>query len=211
MVQLVAGGPEMFDAMLFRESHQGTIDFIANQFANTRNMLVGAGTAFMEKARSVFEEVNSSEAIRRARALARSVENLWEKDDIKSIWELADFQNAKPTMQRWVMANPVVRELFHAQRLDGYSDTYLDMEPGCRGADHYDYRMVMDGVIVDTAPEKEGEEAGWSYRVFCEEIKEDDRLLDPAEKDMILMSWEAAEAILNMEIDDPTSPVGGKL
>lgn len=211
MVQLVAGGPEMYDAMIFRESHQGTINFLAQQFENSKNLLVGAGTAFMDKARTVFEEVNSSEAMRRARALARSVGNMWEKDEIKSIWDLADFQSAKPTMQRYLMANPVVRDLFVAQRIDGYSDTYVDMEPGRKGLDHYDYRMVMDGVIVDTPPEKEGEEAGWSYRLFFEEYLEDDRPLDVAEKDMVLSSWEAMNAILAWGEDDPTDPLGGKL
>ena len=52
------------------------------------------------------------------------------------------------------MAQPDIRSLYHKGHCDGYSDTYVDMEPGLVGEQHYDYRRVMDGVVEET-------ETGW--------------------------------------------------
>lgn len=112
------------------------------------------------------------------------------------------------------MANQKVREMYHNQQLDGYADTYLDLAPGQRGEDHYDYRRVMDGVVQDCKIiNAEGEEEdSWMMSFYFEgELAEGDRKLDVTEVSHILSTWDAMQAILAAGEADPTNPFGGSL
>jgi len=44
-----------------------------------------------------------------------------------NIQSFTDAQNANMLMQRWIMANPNVRQLYLDQNLDGYSATYCNV------------------------------------------------------------------------------------
>lgn len=104
-------------------------------------------------------------------------------------WEA--MQQANLTMQRWVMAQPDVRDLYQSQDIDGYSDEYVDLDEGGIGESHYDYRRVMDGVITD------GEEVDeWVIKHYFEDLLPGDRELDHYEKELILNTWEAAKYML---------------
>jgi hypothetical protein len=107
-------------------------------------------------------------------------------------------------MQRWIMAEPTVRELYHDQRCDGFSDTYVDMEPGKVGEEHYDWRRVMSGVVRyddDTVVAK----------FYMDDLREGDRELDSWEKISIVGSWEVLKIAVSQMNEDPTSVFGDKL
>jgi hypothetical protein len=114
-------------------------------------------------------------------------------------------QNASLTMQRWIMAEPTVRTLFHKQLCDGYSDTYVDMYPGRVGEDHYDYRRVMNGVVVPH------EERGGDATTYMEDLIPDDVELDLNDQIDIISSWQFIQAKVAERNEDPTSKYNGTL
>jgi hypothetical protein len=151
------------------------------------------------------EYFNGSEAMRLAQAAINRAGSVFQADTIRDLYQIGELQNAPLVMQRFIMANPVVRDLYHQQRCDGYSDTYLDMEPGAVGLAHYDYRRVITGMVM------EDEEHGWKIVHCLDELKEGDRPLQIEEKDIVLSVWDVVEARIREGKDDPTSPTGGSL
>lgn len=211
MVQVVSGGVAEFNALAYQERHPSTIGFLQNQFQNARTVFTEAGERFMSGARELFERFNGDEALRRARALARKVQNTFQRNEIRAIQDLAGLQAANQVMQRWNMANPTLRTMFHEQRVDGYSDTYVDMHPGRVGDDHYDYRLVTNGMVLKVPKAKGEEEEGWKATFYFEEAAEGDRHLDVSEQSDILSTWDYVEAVLKIGEDDPSNQRGGKL
>ena len=83
-------------------------------------------------------------------------------------------------------------------------DTYVDVEPKRIGDDHYDYRRVMDGVMVITDDD-------WYAKCYVEELKEGDRDLSHGEKTDIIQTWSNLEYLIALNKEDPTSADGGFL
>lgn len=109
--------------------------------------------------------------------------------------ELLDWhalQNANPTMQRWIMANPTVRELYQDQNIDGYSEQYKDVFGGGIGDSDYNYRRVTTGVIMDDSTDDT-----WTVKHHYEDLLPGDKELDHYEKCIILETWSATDWILD--------------
>lgn len=100
-------------------------------------------------------------------------------------------QNANATMQRWVMANPTVRQLYLDQNIDGYSGEYVDISGSGIADTDYNYRLVMSGVIQDVG---DGDE--YVIKHYFQDLLPGDRLLDHFEKEVILDSWAASEWLI---------------
>ncbi|MDD2879631.1 MAG: hypothetical protein PHQ58_04275 [Rhodoferax sp.] len=196
---------DAFDALVYPQQHPGTVQFLQNQVSSLTHTLTDAGRAFMQRSRDVFEQYNSSAALKFARDVMQAVKGAFSVPCIKPLWEMEELQNADLLMQRWIMANPSVRTLYHAQRCDGYSDTYMDMAPGLKAEDHYDYRRVMDGVFVYD------DNGDWKSTQYLDQLVEGDRDLLFEEKVDILNTWNATDILIAMSGQDPTSPSGGSL
>lgn len=204
MVQVVYGTSEDFDALIYGANHPTTIQYLQNQATNFSQTLTDAGRNFISSTQHLFEKLNGSDAMRLARAALRKAGSAFQRDEVRSIWEMGEMQNAPFTMQRWIMANPVVREKYNAQLCDGYSGTYVDMFPGTRGMDHYDFRQVMDSQLVEN-------EDGWEIHHYFEDLIEGDRQLSFDEKIDILSTWDIVAAMMKEGGEDPTSVFGSKL
>lgn len=203
-VNVIDGDSAVFDAVVFGEKHQGTINYLRNQFTGFGEHLSAAGQAFVQGAQAIFEQFNNSEAMRAARRAVQKVKGVFMLDEVRTLWDLVEIQNAGLKMQRWIMAEPTVRELYHAQGCDGYSESYVDMNPGCIGEAHYDYRRVMNGIVQDTAEE-------WQATFYMDDLHEGDRELTLDEQVDILNTWDVVRHMLKHGKEDPTSPFGGSL
>jgi hypothetical protein len=210
MAQVLIGGAQEFNALLYSPKHPSTVDFIKNQLNNFSNTLTDAGRTFLQDSSELIEKFNGSEAMRLSRVAYKKVSNLFQKDVIKPLCEVTEFQIAQLQMQRWIMAEPTVRTLYHQQRIDGYSETYVDVQPEATGDEHYDYRRVMDGIVTDL-PVDGDSEAGWSHTQFIDDLKEGDRELDIDEQSDILITWANVKAIIDAGKEDPTSGFGGMM
>lgn len=198
------GAADAFDAHVYGESHPSTIQYLSNQVSNISDTITGAGRQFIERSKQAFEHFNGSNAINFARKVVQSVKNVFNTKHVVKLWELDDMQKASMVMQRWIMANPSVRDLYHRQQLDGYSDTYIDIHGSVTKEDHYDYRRVMNGVMVETPDD-------WYSKEYLDEILDGDRELLHEEQVDIIHTWNAMDLILALGQEDPTSPSGGSL
>jgi hypothetical protein len=204
-MQLAYGATDVYNALIYGEKHPGTVDFLKNQFVGATTMLTDAGRHFYETAKASFEHYNSNAALNYARNAIKALTG--GNTDIQSVQylgELKQLQNASVLMQRWLMACPEMRERYFEQKLDGYSDTYVNVSGLDIGRNHYDYRCVMHGLMTI---DEDGTER-WTQ--YFDELKEGDRELLLSEKVDIVDSWNAMNVLMQFG-DDPTNPYGGKL
>jgi hypothetical protein len=162
------------------------------------------GRQFMLKSKETYENLQNSEALRIARAAIRQTKNLFKADTILELKTLEELQAAQPTMQRWLMSNPTIRELYLQQRCHGFKDTYHDPNPEGLRATDYNWRRVMTGVVEET------EGGDWTTTQYLEELLPDDVELTHDQKVDILSTWDVANLFLSTGFD-VTDPWGGKL
>lgn len=204
-----------FDALVFGQQHPSTLQYVEqriNDFQqNISQTLTDAGRAFFAVVPQLFEQFNGAEALRAARMAVQRLGRAFQRDEICFLPDLVSLQNAPLTMQRWIMAEPTIRRTYHLQRCDGYSDTYVDLEPGLVGDQHYDYRRVMNGIVQEVPAENEDEEPGWKVSTYLEELRPGDMELAIDQKIPIFDSYAVALAIHWLGEDDITSASGNKL
>lgn len=210
MINVIQGGSTAFDALAYGiDQHPANTNYFQQQIQSISNTLTDIGQNFFSNAQNLYQQVNNSETMRIARAALRSTASLFQPNQILSIFDIHKMQNAPIVMQRWIMANPEARTLYHKQQIDGYSDTYKDMFPGVVGEQHYDYRRVMDGVVQDTT-DLEGNES-WCVKYYPDELYEGDKELSHYDKVDILSTYEILEAFLAAGKEDPTSQYGSMM
>lgn len=200
-VNVIHAGPTGFDYAIFGDHSPINSQYFQQQLSYFSDSLNDMGRRFMEGSREIYDRLNNSEALRMARAAMRTVRGVFHPNMIVPLETLEDLRSAQPLMQRYVMAEPMLREKFHRQLVDGYSSTYVDVDPGCIGSNHYDYRRVMTGIVQDTVTE-DGED-GWVSHNYYDEDRGDDRDLDSGEKFAILNTWDIVKMFVNSG-RDPT-------
>lgn len=199
---------DQFKALVYPQKHPSTVEYLHQQFAALPPLITDKAKSFFEEAKKVTDWVTSSQAWNLAREAVKSVfgeTNIVKDDMVMSLKDMLQFQTATTTMQRWIMANPTVRKTYHDQQCDGYSDTYVDLEPDCVGKEHYDYRRVMDGVMEFQ------QDNSWKMTHYLDPLKEGDRELHFLEKVDILDTWSQLEILMALGGIDPTNPKGGEL
>ena len=200
-INVVHSSPEMFNMSLFPEPSPASMAYVHNQLSNFSQSLTDVGRRFMENTRYIHDQIQNSEAMRMARAAVRSAKSWFHPNDVRPLETLEELRSAQPLMQRYIMAQPDLRQRYHRQQVDGYADTYVDIEPGLVGKDHYDWRRVMGGAIVEHLDEN-GEDT-WTATMYCDELHPEDRELDFHEKHIIRSAWDLVKMALDSE-KDPT-------
>lgn len=207
----VPGGYDAVDAIMGSgKPQQSTLAYFDNQYQNMLSAAQNVGDAALQQiyqiAQQTYNYVMDTRPWEMAEALMRQTTHMFDPNAIRTLAGLAALQTAKPTMQRWIMAMPEVREMYHNNQVDGYSATYEDAQPGKVGIDHYDWRRATNG-MVEFVPEAED----WSSTTFVEELIGNDRELSFGEKVDIKVTW--AECLHQMQTQqyDPTSVWNNKL
>jgi hypothetical protein len=210
MSQIISGGFDAFESAVFGRPHVNTINFLQNQFDFDSSAISGAASAFMDTARSMFERVNSSDAMRLARAAVHRVQSMWLSNELQELTKLAHFQHAPVVMQRFIMAEPTIRKLYLEQACDGYSDSYVNVHGNAIGEQHYDYRLVTDGLMVIPDLEKDPD-APWTITCYQEDLLEGDQELMLAEQVDIRNTWGNMAVEISTHRIDPTSKYNASL
>lgn len=205
MVQVITGGEEVFDALLYGKKHPSTSAFLRQQVENVSDRLTDASRSFFSHARDVYERISGSEAARRARAASRSLKSIWNTDDVHAMTEVHQMQHAKPVMQRWIMAQTDIRRLFQKQRCDGYEGSYVDVFPGDIGENHYDWRRVNNGFVHFVTDEDGNETDDWYASTYMDDLLPDDEELTLEEQVDIHDTWSNVVAQIRAGGSDPTS------
>ena len=193
------GSPEMFNAILFPEAPAQAQEWIREQFNNAGSHLTEMGRHFMSSAAALYQRLHDPMITKMARRAVRGLAGLGHANTIVALRTPEEIQAAKPVMQRYIMALPELRRLYHAQRCDGFSDSYVDHQPGKIGEAHYDWRRVMNGMVVDTV-DTDGNDS-WKVVMYPDDLEPGDRELEVDEQGAILTTWDAARIAIEKKID----------
>lgn len=194
-----------YDALLYGAQNPAMVDYLYGQLDQSAATM-GYTPEYYNQMRGMLDQYNSAYVIERSRQIAAELTegSTLDVGIIRSYSELLQFQEASVTMQRWIMANPVVRQAWMDGTIDGYSDTYHDAFPKTIAEDHHDWRLVNDGMLVV-------EENDWYTQHFFQDRYGEDRELSHEEKIDILDSWNVVEMLVAMGKADPTDVYGGSL
>ena len=200
MINVIHGGsPLAFDMLLFGEQPASTQNYIQSQLSGFNQTMTDLGRQFMETSREIYDRLNDSNTIRMAKAAIRMAKGIFHPNTIHDMATVEDLRLAQPLMQRYIMAEPTLREKFRKQQVDGYSNTYVDIEPGLYGSAQYDYRQVMSGVVQDFVDES-GEDS-WKSVNYFHELHPDDNELSITDKHTVLKVWDLVRMALDAEVD----------
>lgn len=191
--------PAVMTMMSFPEINPQARAWIQNQIHQGSALLNDFGKTYLARASEMVKMFNDGSIERAARAVTRNVKSLLHPNTIIPLTTISEIQSAKPIMQRYVMAFPDIRQIYHKQLCDGYSDTYHDHEPTVIGDDHYDYRRVMNGIVQDTVDADGNPNFKISY--YLEDIREGDRELTAEEQFVILDVWDVVKYAIDQKID----------
>jgi predicted transcriptional regulator len=199
---------DSFDYLLFPDQNPNNQYFIQQQLTRFSDTLTDAGKKFLETTKAIYEKINDSNAVRAAKAAVRMAKGIFHPNSIIYLDNLDYIRTAQPVMQRFIMAEPTIRQYYHEQKCDGFADTYVDIHPGQIGDQHYDYRRVMDAIIQDSTDEEGNYE--WVSKNYLEDLITGDRELHFEEKIDILKTWDVMKMFISQG-EDPTNIFGGKL
>jgi hypothetical protein len=201
---VIQGDSLEFNALIYPNQHPNTLQYIHNSISQLPSMLTEQAMDIYHRAQQMYNQYYGSEARQRVFHAISNLNSGYQENIIYPIKTIEQSQAATLTMQRWIMAEPNIRTLYHNQQCDGFSDTYVDVEPGKIGEDHYDYRRAMDGIVRYDSDDI-------VTVLYADELRDGDRELDAYEQFMIQRTWETIKIAVSQMNDDPTNPFGGKL
>lgn len=204
MAMFVSGGTDAFDAMRGGRLDERSRGVLSQMYQTTRDLLSEGQRAFVEQAQSAYQMISDSSAALLLRNLGSKITGVWQ-DNIQSLQSIEEMQTASPVMIRWIMANAVVRQHYLDQQCEGYGDAYTNYHGEQLAELHFDWRRVMDGVMVTPT------EGDAYYRVYHDTLTKDERPLTTQERTDILDVWRRLEIMFEEEGEDPTSQYGASL
>ena len=177
---------ELSNAMMFGVAPPST----AQHFAEKAHVIASSiPTMYQNTFGGIVDSVKrmaSTDYYDLAQRVVAKVKTTWHGDVIRPLENVHELQTATPKMQKYIMANPYYRELYHKQLVDGYSEEYVDCEPDAIGEEHRDYRTVMDGVMVVD------DDGNWECTMY-DDIGYDEVEMSLEEKDAVLRTWDSVE------------------
>ncbi|BAW19260.1 hypothetical protein [Ralstonia phage RP31] len=207
MARLVAApnSGSLFGKGLFGTLSQNTVNYLQNQISNLSNAGSEYGKKIYERSMQLFNAINSDAAVEAAEAVLMQVESMMGQDIIEPLLTIPQLQAAGSVMQGWVMTSPLLRQAWYDGKIEGYSDTYEDPEPGRVGHEQQAYRHLMNGVLVPH------ETQSWQYSLYADRQNDADNRLTLRQLAAIRDSQEAAEDAYEAGEKDPTSQYGASL
>lgn len=186
--------PSVFDHALFPTQHVSNFHYVQQQLQSFSDLLTDTGRMFMQQYGNHYASINHSEIARKARKAASDAGQAFDASAIVALETVEQLQNAQYNMQRYIMANPMYRALFHSNRVEGYSDTYVDNAPNDIGESHLDYRRATTGLLVEN-------DDGFRVRIFMDDVDPEDPPLAHDQRINIARTWGAVEYNVEKGID----------
>lgn len=180
-----------------------TLNWLNERAEAVRGTVSGAAGAFFEQARTLYQTIDSSTAMQLLRNIGAKVSDVWNNNSIGYLHEIEKIQTCSLVMQRYVMAEPRLREMYLDQRVEGFDGKYENIHGNVIGKDHYDYRRVMDGIVSMESDD-------FKVTEYYEDTG-DDHQLTFYERVDIINTWNRINYWLDQNQEDPTSIYGNRL
>lgn len=206
MSAYVNAGTDLLDVMGGGIPDDSVKQWLMQKTSAVQGALSNTGQAFFNRAREMYQMVSETQALQMLRNLRGKSDSVWTSNHIQCLHTLAQLQTAGPIMQRWVMAQPDIRERYLNQTLEGYGESYTNYHGDAVGEHHFDYRRVMHGVVEVLDGERD-----FRIRHYFDYMGEEERDLTLHERLDILNTWDWVKHYLDEGGEDPTSPYGAQL
>lgn len=210
---VISGGFGAIDAVMGGSPTQDALQYFNQSYNNVVAAAQSIGNAAVQQiyqvAANAYQHIMDTRPWEIAEAVIRQTSAIFDPNAIRPCLTIADLQTAKPIMQRWIMACPEIRTMYHNGQLEGYNGSYEDPQPNLVGADQYEYRRATSGMIAQT--NSDNDEQGWSATTYFEKLLEGDQPLTHLEKVDIGITWAACMAHIRTQQYDPTSVFNSRL
>lgn len=206
MALLMQADNDTFRGMTRGLPSREDLGFLKGRLESAMREAGEAGARFYGRARESLESFNLSAMRQRLDNLQDKLNFRWRDDRPRLLCNLAEFQQAGPYAQRWLMINPRLRQLKHRNRCDGWAGSHLDDTHGRWGRDDDDYRTVMNGAQIRADDEET------HYVTYLNQLDEHgEEAMSAGEKHIHRRNSEVIDMFLDIGYHDPSSPVGGTL
>lgn len=195
-----AHGVDLLDICAGGHLDANTQSWLGERSDAMRATISNTASAFFNQAATLYTMISTSDAVQALRNLTVKTDNVWQNNVITYLTTTEQLQCAPPIMQRYIMAQEDVRRMYLNGELTGYGDSYENLHGDGIGAQHYDWRQVMTGMVTVT-------DESVNFTNYVEDTR-DDKELSVFEKVDILRSWNVAATALSAAEQDPTSPEG---
>ncbi len=207
MATLMSGSDDLFTAYVCGRERAENRSFLSRQLERASTVIGERGRRFLERARAAFDAYDHEAVDRGLRALKATVESRWSDNEIVLCRTIGELQRTNPRNARFLAANPTIRKAVKAGRCHGWSDIYVDLEPGLWGEKHSDWRRVMNGMAVVDADNGEV-----VFNRYLDVLDEDGREeITFGEQCVTLRNWDLTDDHMHANLDDPSDPSNGAL
>lgn len=205
MSMLLSGGNAAVQALLYGGIHPATQAYFDSQPSAERAPLLAEAKSFFNDTVQRFGFMATEATKRLVRDVRRTADWCFHGDYVRPLRSTVELQMASPIMRRYIMAEPLVRKMYHKQQLSGFDGEYADRLPQLEGEDHPDYQRVMQDHVVVNAQDE-------SFAThWMEDDLEDEAPLSFQEQLDIQEVWAMARDAIVRGKEDPTSLYGAVL
>lgn len=205
---ITAEDPSWFNHIVCPENNYETQNYLKEQLNRNCDGFSDITRKFFEESKTLYNNLKNSRALNTAKSAIKYAKGLFHPNTILELDSIEALRSAQAVMQRYVMAEPTIRKMYHEQRCDGFSDTYVDLSPKDIGDNHYDYQRVMQGIVVDEVDDEGNVESYFNNYSEVELSKESELVFE--DQIRILNTWEVMKLYISKN-EDPTNIVGGDL
>lgn len=145
-VNTIMGGKSAMDALLYKAPDTGFLNYLQNNIQQAYNATVNYSNQFKDAVVGLFNKANSQEVINAGKMLLFNTGTHVSQDVVYTV-PYDNIQSANLRMQQYIMSNLEIQQLYNRNMCNGFSDTYINLEPDNKGKDRYDYMGIMSGVL----------------------------------------------------------------
>lgn len=196
-VPVVTGGDFAAKALMYKPPSADIMNYMSNKLNNVMSYTHGITDRFKSTLQSLYNKAYNSDVINASKYLLAQSDHTLRQDVIYSVPYHA-LHEANLIMQRYILAEPTLNNLYRKNMCSGYPDTYFNSEPDTYGKERLDYQRVMDGVMQFESVEGQGELAYVSSYSNSDDIE-----LSHIERTAILDTWHEVVRKIAMG-EDPT-------
>lgn len=200
-----AYGVDLMDIAAGGHMDTQTTSWLADRSSALRESMGSAALNWFNTAKSFVQIIDTSSAIQAFRNITSKQESVWNTNNIHQCFTIEQLQTANPVQQRYIMAEPRLRDMYLNNSVEGYGDSYTNHQGDAVGIKQYDYRRVTDGIMLEQPDET------FEVNVFHEIVPDGDKELTLHQKVDILRNWNLVNVALDAAEMDPTSQFGNML
>lgn len=201
---ILVGSAEAFDCSIYPDTPTSFKSYLSNNVSSLTTFGSSLSAEYIQMAKDIYNKHNDESVLAAAKAVALSANMLFDMNIIRALLTIQEIQNAKPLMQRFIMALPEMGKLMSEQRIEAFGGMFKDAEPGYHGIERKDYRTITNGLI------EENVEGFMSYKIHLDDHDEDDAPPTFRARMDIMDTWEIALQAIAEGID-PSSITGEKI